>query len=250
MLQLHQEAQCQPPACKRRCREEQEMRRRRAAGGADENRDPGDVLQRNPGTQRRERRRCHAHVFVRPSCDQQQTAKLSVCRFSQYRTRTRTRTVAVAQLQPCRPEVRVALIQKTRIQNSNTTELRSSDLNQGVILTEQTQQDQTRPVHVRWIRTSESNPEVSQSHTERVLILAQVHHLIWHLCLCFQLRSRSTVGPVSESRISRTQSVLGPESSSRTRTTSETVATKTKRRTKVPPSVFRGRGKIFEPYSN
>lgn len=188
--------------------------------------------------------------FVRPSCDQQQTAELSVCRFSQCRTRTRTRTVAVAQLQPCRPEVRVALIQKTRIQNSKTTELRSSDLNQGVILTEQTQEDQTRPVHVRWIRTSESNPEVSQSHTEQVLILAQVNHLIWHLCLCLQLRSRSTVGLVSESRISRTQSVLGPESSSRTRTTSERVATKTRRRTKVPPSVFRGRGKIFEPYSN
>lgn len=223
-------------------------RRRRTAGGADENRDPGDVLQRNPGTQRRERRRCHAHVFVRPFCDQQQTAELSVCRFSQ--SITRTRTVAVAQLQPCRPEVRVALIQKTRIRNSNTTELRSSVLNQGVILTEQTQQDQTRPVHIRRIRTSESNPEVSQSHTERILILAQVYHLIWHLCLCLQLRYRSTVGLVSESRISRTQSVLGPESSSRTRTTSERVATKTRRRTKVPPSVLRGRGKIFEPYSN
>lgn len=224
------------------------MRRRRTAGDADENRDPGDVLQRDPGTQRRECRRCHAHVFVCPSCDRQQTAELSVCRFSQSITRTRTRTVAVAQLQPCRPEVRVALIQKTRIQNSNTTELRSSDLNQGVILTEQTQQDQIRPVHIRWITTSESNPEVSQSHTERILILAQVHHLIWHLCLCLQLRSRSTVGLVSESRISRTQSVLGPESSSRT--TSERVATKTRRRTKVHPSVFRGRGKIFEPYSN
>lgn len=176
--QLHQEAQCQPPACKRRCREDEGMRRRRrrAAGGADENRDPGDVLQRNPGTQRREHRRCHAHVFVCPSCDQQQTDELSVCMFLP--CRTRTRTVAVAQLQPCRPEVRVALIQKTRIRNSNTTELRSSDLNQGVILTEQTQQDQTRPVRVRWIRTSESNPEVSRSHTEQVLILAQVHHLI------------------------------------------------------------------------
>lgn len=227
MLQQHQEAQCQPPACKRRCGKKQEMWRRRAAGVADENRDPGDVLQRNPGTQRREHRRCHAHV-----------------------SQSRTRTVAVPQLQPRRPEIRVALIQKTRIQNSNTTELRSSDLNQGVILTEQTQQDQTRPVHVRWIKTSDSNPEVGQSHTEQVLILAQVHQLIWHLCLCLQLRSRSTVGLVSESRISRTQSALGSESSSRTRTTSERVATKTRRRTKVPPSVFRGRGEIFEPYSN
>lgn len=62
VLQLHQEAQCQPAACKRRHREEEEeemKRRRRTGGSCKENRDPGDDLQRNMRTQnlKREHRR-------------------------------------------------------------------------------------------------------------------------------------------------------------------------------------------------
>lgn len=70
------------------------------------------------------------------------------------------------EVQFCRPEVRVALIQKTRIQTSvRTAELRGSELVQGLILTDQTnaetQLDQRRPAWVRQTRTSESSPEVS-----------------------------------------------------------------------------------------
>lgn len=57
------------------------------------------------------------------------------------------------------------------------------------------------------------------------------------LCLCLQVWS--TVGLVSESRISSTHSVPGPQSVSG----SGTPTTRTRRR-KVPPSVFKGRGKF------
>lgn len=55
VLQLHQEAGSEPPPCKRRNREEEEVmkrrRRKRTAEGCGENRDPGEDLQRNAGTQ-------------------------------------------------------------------------------------------------------------------------------------------------------------------------------------------------------
>lgn len=55
VLQLHQEAQSEPPPCKRRSREKVEVmkrrRRKRTAGGFGENRDPGEDLQRNVGAQ-------------------------------------------------------------------------------------------------------------------------------------------------------------------------------------------------------
>lgn len=60
---------------------------------------------------------------------------------------------SLGEVQSCRPEVRVALIQKTRIQTSvRTAELRGSELVQGLILTDQTdpeaQLDQRRPAWV------------------------------------------------------------------------------------------------------
>lgn len=62
VLQLHQEAQCQPPASKKRTREEEQIeermtRKRKTEGGADENWDPADVLRRNPGTLSRDQGR-------------------------------------------------------------------------------------------------------------------------------------------------------------------------------------------------
>ncbi|XP_028270001.1 regulator of G-protein signaling 3-like isoform X2 [Parambassis ranga] len=100
--QLHQEAQ-QPPGCKRRCREDpEEMNRgrRRSRGGCKENRDPGAGLRRG-GTQNLQRDRRWA---------------------SQARTRTRTTACTGAafsrasEVKAGGPEVRVALIRKTRIQ--------------------------------------------------------------------------------------------------------------------------------------
>lgn len=152
--------------------------------------------------------------------------------------------MVVAQLQACRPEVRMALIQKTRIQNSDTTELRSSEI----------QQDQSQVVWVRGLVVSQT-----QTVTGSDPGAAPPSNL--DLCLC--LKVRSTVGLVSESRISSTHSVPGPQSGSgsrtpttrtriqstntRTQTTrTRTPTTRTRRRNKVPPSVFKGRGE-FNP---
>lgn len=59
--------------------------------------------------------------------------------------------MAVAKFQASGPEVRMALVQKTGIHNSGTTELRSSE----------THQDQIKVV---WVRTLESDLEVSPVH--------------------------------------------------------------------------------------
>ncbi|XP_044051685.1 regulator of G-protein signaling 3-like isoform X2 [Siniperca chuatsi] len=263
VLQLHQEAQCKPPACKRRCREEEEeeeetkrrrqckeeeeemkrRRRRRTVGGCEENRDPRDDLQRNLRTQnlKREHRR-----------------------FSQSGTRTRTssRTGSESaagscfrsggEIQSCRPEVRVALIRKTRIQTSvqRTKKCTGQWDNclcptvQGLILTDQTdsgstesQLDHRRLTQVRQTRTTESTSEV---------------------------RSRSRAGPLrtaglvsdqsSETRANRSRSerVLGAEPSReekgalriRSRSERRRTETRTRRRRKIHPSVFRGRGQL------
>ncbi|XP_030579555.1 regulator of G-protein signaling 3-like isoform X2 [Archocentrus centrarchus] len=99
VLRLHQEAQ-QPANCKRRFREEEvEMKKRRKRRiSCKENRDPEDNLQR----ERRHQRGVH------------QTG-------SGFRSG--------GEIQSCRPEVRVALIRKTRIQTGVKTlvQLRESD---------------------------------------------------------------------------------------------------------------------------
>ncbi|XP_065822563.1 regulator of G-protein signaling 3-like [Labrus bergylta] len=123
VLQLHQEAQCQPPACKRRCREEEEMkhRRRRMDEGCEENIDRGECLQRNTRIQnlQKEHRR-----------------------FPQSGSRPRTKVrngsaigsgfMSGVVIQSCRPEIKEARIRKTRIKTSvQTTELRGSRLYKG-----------------------------------------------------------------------------------------------------------------------
>ncbi|XP_073321919.1 regulator of G-protein signaling 3-like [Pagrus major] len=235
VLQLHQEAQSEPPFCKRRSREEEVMKRRRrwrTAGGCGENRDPGEDLQRNVGTQNLKRE----HRTTR--------------------TRTEVRTGSVfrtgGEIQSCRPEVRVALIRKTRIQTSvqtsvRTVELTGSKPSQGLILTDQTdpgstetQLDQRRPTQLGQTRTTESTSEVRSRSQVRSRSRST---------------SRSTADVVSvqssETRTSRrSDRILDPESCrgegcpARIRSTSEGRKTKMRRRTKIHPSVFRGRGQL------
>ncbi|KAM8760934.1 regulator of G-protein signaling 3-like isoform 1-T1 [Acanthopagrus schlegelii] len=216
VLQLHQEAQSEPPPCKRRSREKEEVmkrrrRRRRTAGGFGENRDPGEDLQRNVGAQnlKREHRT----------------------------TRTAVRTGSVfrrGEIQSCRPEVRVALIRKTRIQTSvrtsvRTVELTGSELSQGLILTDQpdpgsteTQLEQ-RPTKLGQTRTTESTHEVRPRSKVRS-----------------RSRSTSMAGVVSiqssETRSSRRSDTIPDPAGIR--------STSTRRRTKIHPSVFRGRGQL------
>ncbi|XP_023251258.1 regulator of G-protein signaling 3-like [Seriola lalandi dorsalis] len=232
VLQLHQEAQSQPPVCKKRCREEGEgrKRRRRTGGGWKENRDPGE-LPRNSRTQ-----------------------NLRKEWFTQTGTRTRTKVRTASEFRPrsgfgsgdelqsSRPEVRVALIKKTRIQ---TVEPRGSELVQGLILTDQTDPEfietwlnRRRPTQDRRTRTTGSTSEV---------------------------RSRSTADPQktqglvseqsSESRTSsrsRYERVLDPEPptgergapTTRSRSVERKTEIRARRRRKVHPSVFRGRGQL------
>lgn len=70
--------------------------------------------------------------------------------------------MAVAQFQASRPEVRMALVQKTRIHNSGTTQM---SLNSEVQRSSETQPDQSKVVWVKWVRTLESDLEVSRVHT-------------------------------------------------------------------------------------
>lgn len=93
------------------------------------------------------------------------------------RTRTAVRTGSVfrtrGEIQSCRPEVRVALIRKTRIQTSvrtsvRTVELTGSEPSQGLILTDQTDPGSTEtrleqriPTRLGQTRTTESTREVS-----------------------------------------------------------------------------------------
>ncbi|XP_071328454.1 regulator of G-protein signaling 3-like isoform X2 [Trachinotus anak] len=233
-LQLHQ---CQPPACKKRCREEGEelKRKQRMTGGRKENRDPGDLL-RNTRTQnlRRENER-----------------------FPQSRTRTRTKVRigseprarsgfrSGGEIQASRPEIRVALIRKTRIQTSvQTVELRGAGLVQGLILTDhtdpqfiKTQLHRGRPTQDRQTRTTESISEVrSRSAADP------------------QRTARLVSDLPSETRNSRKRSerVLDPDSlmgkggapRNRSRSVGRRTQIRTKRRRKIHPSVFRGRGQL------
>ncbi|XP_070689136.1 regulator of G-protein signaling 3-like [Pempheris klunzingeri] len=225
-LQLHQEAQCQPPACKRRCREEEEemkrrRRGRRTEGSCKENRDPRGDLQRKIRTPNL-KRECR--------------------RLSQSGTRTRStvgtgsqstvgsRFICGGGIRSCRPEVRVALIRKTRIQTSvQTAEVRESELVQGLILTDQSDPGSTK------IQLDQRRPH--------------------------RVRSRSTAGPLrtaglvsgqcSDTRTSRRrpERVLSPESCIRegwirSRSVGRRTETRTRRRRKIHPSVFRGRGQL------
>ncbi|XP_070819923.1 regulator of G-protein signaling 3-like [Chaetodon trifascialis] len=128
VLLLQQEVKCQSQARKRRY--EGEEMKRRSAGSCEENGDPGHHQQRNMRAQtlRREPR-----WFSRPGD----------------RTRTTDRTGSSAgfrlgdEFQSCRPEVRVALIKRTKIQTSiqisvTTVEPRASELVQDFILRDQT----------------------------------------------------------------------------------------------------------------
>uniref|UniRef100_A0A3Q1IR90 Uncharacterized protein n=1 Tax=Anabas testudineus TaxID=64144 RepID=A0A3Q1IR90_ANATE len=193
-LQLHQEAQSRPPACKRRCREEEEEEEtKRRRGVCKENRDPEKVLQRNHRTQnlKREPRRLSGpdETWVQVS----------------------------------RPEVRVALIRKTRIQTAVQTSVQNvalrsarTELVQDLRLKEQTnpgstelQLDQRRPTQDRQTRITKSTSEVTSRYTAGLESLRGKGG---------QLKSRSRSMERTETRI--------------------------RRRRKIHPSVFRGRGQL------
>ncbi|GAA6233071.1 regulator of G-protein signaling 3-like isoform X2 [Lates japonicus] len=230
VLQLHQEAQCQPPACKRRrSREEEEkeeeMKRRRRGTGCEENRDPGEGLQRTRIRTQREHRRS-----------------------PQTGTRTKVRTGSGfrsgAEVQSSRQQVRVALIRKTRIQTSvQTVELRGSELVQGLILTDQTdpgstetQLDHRRPTQDRQTRTTSKVRSRSTTDPQRTAGLVS---------------NQSSETGTSKRR--RSERVLDPESSTgkegaprtRSRSVGRRTETRIRRRRKIHPSVFRGRGQLL-----
>ncbi|XP_041643421.1 regulator of G-protein signaling 3-like [Cheilinus undulatus] len=220
VLQLHQEAQCQPAACKRRCRrkEEEEMktrrRRSRAGGSCEENKDPRARLQRNIRTQ-------------------------NLRRSSQSGTRTKSniRTVSTAGLrsgvmiQSCRPEVKVAQIRKTRIRTSvQTLELREARSAKGDM-----NKEQTDPGAIETQLDHRRPNQVHQSSSE----------------------SRSTAGLISEwssetrNNRKRSERHQGPESCrgeggpQRIRSKSEGKAESgIRKRRKIHPSEFRGRGQL------
>uniref|UniRef100_UPI0037E765F5 regulator of G-protein signaling 3-like n=1 Tax=Semicossyphus pulcher TaxID=241346 RepID=UPI0037E765F5 len=218
VLQLHREAHCQPPACKRRCREDEEMKKRRmrrSGGGCKENIDPAEHLQRNRRTPKRDHRR-----------------------FSQSGTRTRTtiRTGSSAgsgfrsgvEIQSSRPEVKVALIKRTRIKTSvRTADIRRSGLifkDETDLGSTETQQDQRRQNQTKsWstagpLRTAglASDPSTEIRTSSR--------------------RSERVLGP---------ESCRGEEGPHRIRPKSEgRTETRTRRRRKIHPSVFRGRGQL------
>ncbi|XP_074525834.1 regulator of G-protein signaling 3-like isoform X2 [Halichoeres trimaculatus] len=233
VLQLHQEAQCQPPACKRRCKKEEEeeemkrrRRKRRTGGGCDENTDPAELLPRNMRTQNLTR-------------DHRRLSQSGI------RTRTKIRTGSGFRsgvvIQSCRPEVKVAHIRKTRIKTTvQAADLRGgSGLDKGFIYKDQDDPGSTethlklrRPTHV---------PDCDS-----------------------EAKSRSTSGSIKTAS-------LGSDQSSKTKTTSsrrfegvpgpkpcrgegvqEKIRTKSeggaeariRKRRKIHPSVFRGRGQL------
>ncbi|CAJ1069353.1 regulator of G-protein signaling 3-like [Xyrichtys novacula] len=224
-LQLHQEAQCQPPACKRRCRDEEEemtrrRRKRRTGGGSEENINPAERLQRSMRTQnlKKEHRRS----------SQQGT-----------RTRTKIRTGSGLRsgvlIQSCRPEVKEAHIKKTRIKTSvQIAELRGSKLDTGFIKKDQphlgsteTQLDQRR---LSQVRLSEVSRKEVQHRTAG---------------------QDSEVSSRTKTTYKNVEGVLDPEyfkgevgqQKIQTKLESE-IGTRIKKRRKIHPSVFRGRGQL------
>ncbi|XP_027140241.1 regulator of G-protein signaling 3-like isoform X1 [Larimichthys crocea] len=172
--------------------------KRRRTGGSEENRDPASP-QRIRRTWRPEQRWSSQ---------------------SGSRTKTRPGFRCGAEVQSCRPEVRVALIRQT------------TELAQGLILTDKT-----------GLGSTKTRSQVkSMSHVRST-------SQVWSRSISGPLRP---AGLVSEIRIGRRRSdrVEDPEScrqeeAPRTRTrTGNQGRPETRRRTKIHPSVFRGRGRL------
>ncbi|XP_013883595.1 uncharacterized protein LOC106532132, partial [Austrofundulus limnaeus] len=183
-LHLHQEA------CRRSSREEEEeeramKRRRRTGRGRKENRDPGeDPLQ------------------TRTTKDQR--------RISQTRTRTRTTPVrsglrSGVQLQVCRPEIKTALIRKTRSQNLIL--IKGSE---ALILTDQSDPGLTRTTGKVRSRSTMKLPTETNRSSDR------------------------TLGPEP----------CKPEPGQQRTTAGSGVRTRVRKKRKVHPSAFRGRGQL------
>ncbi|XP_076586697.1 regulator of G-protein signaling 3-like [Chaetodon auriga] len=209
------EAKCQSQACKRRYEEEM---KRRSAGSCEENRDPGHHQQRNMRAQ---------------------TLKRETRWFPQSgnRTRTTVRTGSSAvfrlgdEFQSCRPEVRLALIKRTKIQTSvqisvRTVEPRASELVQGFILRDQNDPGST---------ATESTSEVGSRSTAGPLRTAGV--------VLDQFSGNRTSRRRSE-RALGSESCRGEGGAHRIWPRSEGRRTETRRRTKIHPSLFRGRGQL------
>lgn len=201
-LHLHQEAQL-ISGCKRRCKEE-EMKRR---GHGKENRDPRDDLNRTGGNlnQNKDQRVSQTSPRIRS------TARPSAG--STFRS--------AHDIQSCRPEVRLALIRKTRIQGS--VQVRRSEVIS----------DQTGP--------APTEKYLDRSQPMRTTSGARP-------------RSKTVSDDVSETRATKRRSdrpqgpgycrgdVTPPRIRSRSlKTRSET---RTRRRRKIHPSAFRGRGQL------
>ncbi|XP_078107841.1 regulator of G-protein signaling 3-like isoform X2 [Sander vitreus] len=142
VLQLHQEANCQPPAWKRRRREEEEEEemKRRTGGDCKENRDPGD-LDRNL---KREHRRTRTAAGTGSEAG--------------FRSRGEVRF--------CRADVKVAQIRKTRTQTSVWTgKPRGCERGPGLILPDQTNPGSTETQTDRRRWTTESWSEARSRST-------------------------------------------------------------------------------------
>ncbi|XP_026178178.1 regulator of G-protein signaling 3-like [Mastacembelus armatus] len=238
--QLHQGAQCQPPACKRSCRQKV-MKRRGRGGSSDENRDPGEELQKKALTQ---------NLNSEPRWFSQSGGRKGGTVWAGIEPAVQSGFTCGDQLQSNRPEVRLALIRKTRIQTTvHTMELRRSEVFQGLSLTDQidlgtteNQWDQSRPTQER--QTTISPESASES----------------------QLKSRTTTGPLRKMVLVSDQSSLTktsrgrksekfPEIESTIREGAPTRAgskskrrrleTRTRRKRKIHPSEFSGRGQLW-----
>ncbi|RVE68789.1 hypothetical protein OJAV_G00094910 [Oryzias javanicus] len=195
-VRLHQEVQLQRSGCKRRFRQE-EKRRRGGGGGQKENEEP----ENHPG----------------------KTQRLQITesgRISNSRTRTKAavgskaRTGLRPQIQTCRPEVRVALIRKTR--SHHPVQVPKNQTDQGFT---QKHLDQNQQTQI----TADDGPRSRWGPgLQRPAVL--------------------TSGQSLETRTSRTDGDL--EQRTRCVDRRDDERERRKKRRKIHPSVFRGRGQL------
>ncbi|XP_039979117.1 regulator of G-protein signaling 3-like isoform X2 [Xiphias gladius] len=240
--QLHQEAQCQPPAYKRRRREEEgeRRRRRRTGGGWKENREPGEELQRNARTQnlRREHRQF----------PQTGTRTRAEVRTGSSEHRDGSGFRSGGDIQSSRPEVRVALIRKTKTKTQTSIQnvkLRGSELVQGLILPDQTnpgytdtQLDRRRPTLDRQTRTTKDTSEIrSRSAADQQKTSALVSDQSSETRTSSRRKSETILIPESPT-------VKGGAHRIRSGSLGRRTETRTRRKRKIHPSLFRGRGQL------
>ncbi|XP_068166373.1 regulator of G-protein signaling 3 isoform X2 [Antennarius striatus] len=126
-LLLHREAHSQPPALKRRFREEKEERRR-TAGGCKENRDPGDVLLRNVKTRREPRRSYQPGSGFRSASEVQSVraeVRLAVIRKTKIPVRTKEVKLVQHQIDPGSSETQLDKRRSTQTKSKSEVRTRS-----------------------------------------------------------------------------------------------------------------------------